>query len=212
MGLKVKEMGGDFEKAPIGVHIARCTRVIDLGTQQSSFAGQPKLSHKVTIGWELLGADRMEDGRPYLIYAQYTASLGNQAVLRDMLKGWRGRDFTAKELESFDLENILGKPCLINVVASDDGKYHNVGGVMPLPHGTLAPEAEGEQINFSLEEFNPQVFESLGEGFKKKIAQSPEFGELATAQQQKRAPQRTSVAQRIAPLGPVSDMDDDIPF
>ena len=200
MGVKVNDAGGDFEKAPIGVHVARCTRVIDLGTQQSSFEGQPKLAHKVTIGWELLGDARMEDGRPFLIYAQYTASLGNQAKLRDMLKGWRGRDFTPKELESFDLENILGKPCLVNVVASEDEKYHNVAGVMPVPSGMLVPQPEGEIVNFSLSEFSPQVFESLGDGFKNKIAKSPEFAELA-AQQKK-----------VVPLKTMADLDDDIPF
>jgi hypothetical protein len=64
----------------------------------------------------------------------------------------------------------------------------------------LVPQPEGEIVNFSLSEFSPQVFESLGDGFKNKIAKSPEFAELA-AQQKK-----------VVPLKTMADLDDDIPF
>ena len=32
--------GGDFKPVPAGLHLARCYRIIDLGTQRSEFDGQ----------------------------------------------------------------------------------------------------------------------------------------------------------------------------
>jgi hypothetical protein len=33
--------GGDFEQAPAGTHMARCVRIIDIGTQFGEYQGKP---------------------------------------------------------------------------------------------------------------------------------------------------------------------------
>lgn len=198
MGVKVSDHGGSFELAPQGVSVARCTRVIDLGTQQTTYMGKPKVSPKVLIGWELLSAERMEDGRPYLVYSQYTASLHENAQLRAMLKSWRGRDFTAEELEEFDLSKILGVPCQLNIVHTEDGKYANVAAIMPLPSGMTAPKAEGEIIDFSFADFRQSEFDKLTDRLKEKIMATPEWAE--------RQASRESIGRGVAAI------DDDIPF
>ena len=53
---------------------------------------------------------------PRTISPRYTASLNVKSVLRRDLSAWRGRDFTQAELEEFNLRNIVGAPCLLQVI------------------------------------------------------------------------------------------------
>jgi hypothetical protein len=71
--------------------------------------------------------------------------LHEKASLRRDLESWRGRAFTDKELEGFDLENLLLKGCLINVIHEQRGgaTFANVAGVMRLPKEMTAPRLQG---------------------------------------------------------------------
>lgn len=199
MGMKVSAKGGgDFEQPPVGMHIARCVKIVDLGTQETTFQGKLKHVRKVLLGFELLGEQRMADGRPFLALQRYTASLSDRAMLRKDLESWRGRPFTAQELESFDLSAILGRPCMVNLVMSEDNKYANIKAITPLPAGIVAPKAENEPMEFTLDNFEPDVYESLSDGLKEVIAKSPEFQALMSGEK---------------PIGGVGDMDEDsLPF
>ena len=49
MGLIAKKSGGgDFTPVPPGMHLARCYRVIDLGTQSGTYLGVVTKKQKVT--------------------------------------------------------------------------------------------------------------------------------------------------------------------
>lgn len=104
----------DFAPAPAGSHLARCYRIIDLGSQTTEWKGKPKTSRKVMFTWELHGEDGegkpllTDDGKPLMVSKRYTFSLSEKATLRAHLVGWRGRDFTLDELAGFDLEKVLG--------------------------------------------------------------------------------------------------------
>ena len=64
MSFIVEDRGGNFERCPPGMHLARCYRIIDLGTQKSEYMGQVKYLHKIMIGWEIHGEE--ENGKPLL--------------------------------------------------------------------------------------------------------------------------------------------------
>ena len=71
---------------------------------------------------------------PRAISREYTLSLHKKANLRADLESWRGKGFTDRELEGFDLENILGKNCMLNIIHKQTEKaiYANIVSVMPL--------------------------------------------------------------------------------
>jgi hypothetical protein len=98
-----------FKPVPSGMHLARCYRVIDFGTQTSTYQGKTNHLHKVLVGFEVHGEDadgkpiRTDDGKPMIIAKQYTLSLNEKANLRADLASWRGRDFTPEEIRGFDL-------------------------------------------------------------------------------------------------------------
>src|ERR1700685_4504260 len=96
--------GGDFEQPPIGTHMARCVRVIDIGTQRGEYQGKVNIRRQCIIAWELpteLMSEGDSAGKPFIVSRFYTASLGKKANLRADLQNWRGREFTEEELSGF---------------------------------------------------------------------------------------------------------------
>lgn len=174
---------GDFQRPEPGTYLARCVRIIDLGTQTGEYQGKPTVRRQVVIGWELpteLIPEGEYQGQPFLVTKFYTASLNEKATLRHDLVNWRTREFTDKELDGFDLANILGKPCMVTLSPTETGKI-KVTGVTACPRGTTVPPQVNDSLNFSLErgEFNPTVFESLSDWFKDTIRQSPEYRDVS---------------------------------
>jgi hypothetical protein len=178
-----KEEGGkDFTPAPVGNHLGRCIKLIDLGTQFGEYQGQPTSSRKVAISFELpneLMAEGEFAGKPFIVTKIYTASLSEKANLRKDLVNWRGREFTPEELSGFESKNILGKPCMVNVTHTDKGKA-KVSGVSALPRGFECPPQVNRSVYFSLEskEFDGQVLETLSKFYREMIIQSPEYKRL----------------------------------
>jgi hypothetical protein len=175
--------GGDFEQPPIGTHVARCVKLIDIGTQQGEYQGKATYKRKVIIGWELpneLMTEGDHAGKPFTVSKFYTASLGETANLRSDLKNWRGRDFTDQELAGFDAKNILGKPCMLSLTMNEKGKVR-VTGVMALPKGTNVPDQINKSVFFSLEpnEFSQEAFDNLSDGIKNLVKVSPEYQEIS---------------------------------
>lgn len=196
--------GGDFQHAPVGTHAARCIRLIDLGTQEGEYQGKPTLRNQVLMMFELPNEMMDTDPpKPFIVSKFYTNSLGEKANLRKDLVTWRGRDFTAEELHQFDLQAVLGAPCLLSVVPKGNGKDGvKIAGVMKLPKGQEIPPATNEPSAFWLDEFNQEAFDGLSDGIKKIIQKSPEYQEAVGTKAPRSQP----------PKGNFDDMDDDIPF
>lgn len=176
--MNFKGKGGDYENPALGSFAAVCFKIIDLGTQDVLWQGQKKRQHKVFISWEL--SQKMKDGRPFAISKKYTVSLGEAAALRKDLEAWRGKKFTQEEIDVFSEKSILGKACLITLVASKDGQYVNVGNVTAVPAGLPIPALVNPLCFLSLnkDEFDQKVFDGLSDKMKASIMSSPEWAEL----------------------------------
>lgn len=172
--------GGDFEQAPVGTYAARCIRMIDIGTQRSEYQGQPSIKRQCIIGFELpmeLMTEGDAKGKPFVVSRFFTASLSKKANLRRELESWRGRAFTEQELMGFESKNIIGKPCMLSLIANDKGKTR-ISGIMAMPKGMTIPPQVNPSMYFSLDEYDAKTFESLSDGIKKLIQSSPEWLEL----------------------------------
>jgi len=176
MGRQIKDNGGgDFKKLDPGTHAAVCNMVVLLDQQRTEWQGQEKIVDQVYIRWEV-PSERVEyevDGvkkeGPMTIGKTYTSSLSERANLRKDLTNWRGREFTDEELQGFDIEGILGKPCQISVTHREsNGKtYQNVTAVVAWPKGIAAIQAENELIYFDAEQ--PKSLEKLPKWLRDKI-------------------------------------------
>lgn len=218
MALIAKESGGGtFTPVPQGMHLARCYRVVDLGTQKSEYLGTVKYLPKVMLQFEVHGED--EAGKPIVtaknepmtISKNFTLSLAEKATLRKDLQTWRGREFTAEELRGFELKNVLGAWAMISVIkaAGTNGKeYTNIAAIMSVPPAIKKagmPEGHNALGIFSIDEPDMTMFDTFSDGLKQKIQASPEW--------QERTGDGSSPAPAPASTGSgFDDMDDDIPF
>lgn len=180
MKLPKPNEGKAYELAPAGNHLGVCWQVVDLGTQTTSYEGTEKLVRKVMIGWEL-PEETMGDGKPFVVSKRYTFSVHEKATFRKHLESWRGKKFTEEDFgeEGFDIRNLIGKACFVNVVHSQgtDRVYANIESIAPLPKGMTAPKPVNNPLYFTLEpdNFQPTVYGILPEWLQSVIQQSPEF-------------------------------------
>ena len=124
MPLIAKDSGEsiEYKQVPAGSHLGVCIQVIDLGTHVTPFknkkTGEPIIQHQIHVRWET--PDELNDaGEPLQLGKDYTLSLNEKSNLYADLVGWRGREFSQEELGGFDLENILGKSCLLQVISKE---------------------------------------------------------------------------------------------
>jgi len=206
MPLLAKETGGDFELPPEGVHNAVCTKIIDLGMQESTYNGTTSLKRKVLIEWELDEVTR-KDGEPFLVASRYTLSLGKNAQLRKVLQSWRGKSFTKEELAGFDLEKVLGAPCQLQIVHNEAGNgntYANVETIMPLGKGAPKPTPSNELLIYSCDNPDGDVLSKLSE----------KLGDIVTSGQHRLNEDKGTAysEQKAANANVADDLEDEIPF
>lgn len=176
--------GASFAPIPEGTYTAICNMLVDLGMQFNE--AYKNTSRKVLIGWQIPDETIEIDGKdePRTISNRYTLSLGEKASLRADLAAWRGRDFTPQELEAFDLRNIVGAPCLINIIhkESNGKKYANISSIMALPKGMTKPQMSGTPTVFDLDEDPLDVVDELPKWICDIICKSSTYQERCAAE------------------------------
>ena len=138
-----------------GTYMAVCFGLIDTGDEYSEKFD--KCSPKFMILWELVGAGTITvDGREInrSVSQKYSRSLSPKSNLRKDLRAWRGREFTDDELKRFDMVNILGAPCQIQIInQTSNGKtYSNIAAIMNLPKGMPRPIPTQDIVHWDFEE------------------------------------------------------------
>lgn len=207
MPLVAKDTGGgsDFTPVPEGTHLAVCNMVVDLGLQETTYQGEPKIKHQCFIRWELPN-ERIEyndkqgqrQNGPMSIGKTYTLSLGEKANLRKDLEAWRGRAFTKEELAGFDLFKLAGVPCQVSVVHEEkNGKvYANIRGVAGWPKGMPKPDkTESDILKYSPDE--SERYNDLPQWLRDKLEKQIDQG---------------SPPDDPRPTNGHADLDDPIPF
>lgn len=171
--------------APIeeGSHLGVCSMLIDLGMQYSEM--YKNSSRKVLIAWEIPDETiELEDGpHPRTISKRYTASLNESSNLRQDLAAWRGRDFTGEELEAFNLRNIVGKSCLINVIHKESGNkvYANIQSIMALPKGMKAGQLSEPPVIYDIDADPVEAVNNLPTWIKDLVTKSQSYQEKLAA-------------------------------
>lgn len=198
-----EDEGTSFPPTPQGVHHAVCYAVYDVGTQFNKTFG--KWQRKVVVMWELPN-ERIdkEDSQGNVMsfprgqIERYTLSLHEKAHLRQHLECWRGKAFTAEELQGFDITKLLGVNCQLQIIHKvvGDKTYANVSTILPLSEGMEKLEAENPVKSYSIDETSTPT--DTPEWIEKMIVESKEKNE----------PEESADDN----LPPIDAYDDDIPF
>lgn len=165
---------------PEGTHLGVCYLLVDLGVQYNEVFKNS--SRKVLLGWEIPGEtiETEEGTKNRTISNRYTASLNESSNLRRDLSAWRGRDFTEEELEEFNLRNIVGKSCLLNIIhKTKNGKtFANIQSIMALPKGMQKAKATEQEIVFDLDESTVEEVEKLPKWIADTVKKSLTYQEM----------------------------------
>lgn len=127
-----------YTPAPAGLHNGVCVDVVDLGYEKNKFDATKPDVRKVRIIFAIDEPNPDKPGETFTVAGKWTLSINQKASLRKFLVPWRGRDFTPEEEKAFDVEKLIGVPCLLQVlhnVGEDGQTYANISSVLPLQKG-----------------------------------------------------------------------------
>lgn len=192
-----------------GLYLAVCYSVVDIGEHENRMYNNT--SRQVVLTWELPNEMiEVEERRlPRAVSKFFTLSLNEKAKLRGFLENWRGRAFSAEELAGFDLKNLLGVPCMLNMVEvkrQDSAKQTVVGSVSRVPKGMAVPPLSNLKVAFDLDA--PGAVEqmaALPEWLQNKIRESITYQNMMR-------PQNAGAQGAVTQVDALEDEPQDLPF
>lgn len=212
MAITATNSGGTpRELIPTGNYIARCYKMIHIGTVEEIILGEKKILNKVRIGWELPTEQRIfseEKGlQPLVIDKEFTLSLHEKSSLRGVLKSWRGKDFTEDEAKSFDITKLLGVACMINIIHKPSKKdpsrmFEEIAGITAVPKGFDIPAQINPTFVLDYDNFDFDKFNTLPDFIKQKMQGSVEYVSV-----QNPSHREIQSTQQVT-----DDLSDDLPF
>ena len=176
----------EFERPTVGNKAGRCIQVIDMGTVKNTFPGAAMPTKRdIRIFFEL--AQKMKDGRPFVVNWNGTMSFGDGAHMTRVLKAWRGGvAFTQAEKDNFDFGKLLNATGLILVSESPDKKtpgkiWTNVDTVTPLPDEMVMPDLINPTVEFGIDDIGTDKWDMLYPWIQKLIMRDSEEGQAYLA-------------------------------
>ena len=206
------------ELIPVGNYVARCYKMIEIGTVLEDGQYGKKFPHKIRIGWEFpheLKVFNTEKGeQPLVIDREYTLSMAEKANLRKDLKAWRGRGFTEEEAKAFDVTKLIGAPCMINVIHKPSEKdptkvYEQITSITPLPKGMTIPAQINPTFILSYDAWDQAKYDSLPDFIKDKMKTSDEYKVMFGPKTEAVVPTTTNAA--VAAFEQVGGPPQDLP-
>lgn len=177
------------ELVPEGNHVARLYEIVYMGTIKTPYMnedGTAKEQYKVRLTFELPNELREfkegEDKKPMVISKECTFSMykGTQiATLRTIVHALIGSALRDEEAEQFDLDDVLGMACMVEVSHEDyDGnKYAKAVGFGSVPKGLEVPAQINESRIKSVHDMSEEDIGGLPEFIRKKMESSNEYRE-----------------------------------
>ena len=141
------KQGFDRELPTEDQHVAVLTGVWDLGTRSKTWQGETKDVHEVMMCFEVDQKLSKGEfiGKNMCVYFRVKLSLHEKAKLRKAVEAIRSKALEESELETFDIESLIGMPCLADIkyTKSPDGVvYANINQISKLPKQLTAFEPD----------------------------------------------------------------------
>ena len=164
------------ELCPAGTYVGRCCRLVDMGTQLSTYQGTERSRRVLSLSFEILDDEvRRSDGEPFLLSRRFTFSFHEKAGLRQLMETWLQRPMTNSR--QFDTDEVIGRYGLVTVnhTTRNDATYANVATVVPLPRGMAKPGPVSEALVYGVSVSSDDVLARLPEKMQEAIKSSPEY-------------------------------------
>lgn len=126
-----------FKPHEEGQFVGQCVDTIDLGEKVSDYPGKPSYLAPTCALVFRTGERNDETGEYIDIAREFTVSMGDKANLRKFLEQWRGKPYTAEQLEAgVPLDKLTGNHGLLTVAHRTSGKgrvYANITACVGIP-------------------------------------------------------------------------------
>lgn len=177
--MPVIENNKTFKNPSLGLQIGILYKIIDIGTRRNEFKGV--VTHKRTLifNWEL-PEETTEDGKPLTISKFVPLASGAKAGLTKIATASIG----ISPSKGFDPVKLLGSACNLDIVnkTREDGSIIadevKIGAFVQLKRNEKAPAPYNELSYFDLDNFDQAQFDSLSDGLRGMVAESPEYAEI----------------------------------
>lgn len=171
---KVKPSVPPLEAGP---YMAVCTAVIDIGQHYSEKSKTVKnqLLFLFDVPSETIEIDGVRKLRQFPRRVAYTTS--TRGVLNPMLCSWLSTRFTEDQLREYELFNLVGKGCQIQLSITEDGKYNNIENVIALPKGVPTPVSSNPCLTYDIDEhgFSGEHWDALPDWIRNIIEKSEQY-------------------------------------
>lgn len=163
-----------------GNYIATIYKIVYMGEIEGEYKGKKTSSYKINITWELPSETKVwkegEEAKPVSVSKMYTLSMGSKANLRKVVESIMG-GMTDAEAEGFDLDELLGKSCMLNISygVSETGKEKQNLTTAKIPKGMGSPSPYNKQVILSYQNWNEEVFQALPEWMRKEMEGTLEY-------------------------------------
>lgn len=140
----VKDAPPKFQAHPEGMYVGLCVDSIDMGERVKTYPGAP--TRLVPMCSLVFRTGHKNDAGEYLdIQQEFAQSMGEKANLRHFLESWRGKSYTAEQLEAgVSLDKLAGQYALLTIEqkTSPTSKrtYAVIRSVSPVPPVMPKPE------------------------------------------------------------------------
>ncbi len=173
------------EMMPVGNHVARCYRMLHIGSVKETYAGEEKIQNRVIFGFEFPDEQRVfseEKGmQPFVLNKKFnlTKNLHEKSTLRKTIDGWIPVPLTNEQAKSFNIASLVGEPCMINIVhkthEASGNKYPSIASISPLPKKMVCPPQITPTVIFGYNPFKKEVFDALPEYYQEEIKKTPQY-------------------------------------
>lgn len=178
----------EFELCPEGTHVATLYKIIYIGTVETEYEGRKSWTPMVKLQWELPNEPKKytdKDGKEvegvFTISKELTFSMGAKSNLRKLVSGMTGKSFSDEDAKEFDIDDLLGTSCLLNVVHTVSKNTGNTFAVInsatPLLKGMMPPEKINEPRIINVATSPESDIEALYDKLKEKMKSSKEWQE-----------------------------------
>lgn len=164
------------ELLPADNYMARCHKIVHIGTTEFEKNGNKYELNKAVLFFEIIGAEV-----PFVIDHEIVLNTAKDTPFRKMLNTWRGVDLTDEEAEAFEVTALLGVPCMVNVghksISYQGGAFdvEVVLSVNKMPRTIICPAGKLPTVVLDYDNWSDAVYNDLPERIKKKIVDSVEY-------------------------------------
>ena len=132
-----------FEDCPEGLHQAVCVDVVNLGELTKPWSEVPKPYVKIVYQVDVEETRYQESTRDLNLTAN------SKGKLSELVSAWRGKQMSEEELAGFDLEQLIGKNCQLQIVHAprdNGGVFCNIQAIVPAPKGVIKLRAADDYV------------------------------------------------------------------